>query len=222
MTWVAELGETLFGHGRDLDPLQTSCRAFVMFALALALVRIAGMRAFGRKSSHDTIIVIMLGAVLARAVTGESPFWATVAAGTVLVVVHRVIAMGCARSHRLERLIKGSHRVLYQRGEINWSGMRRAGISRGDLDEATRGKANVRSHTEVSAIYIESSGELTVIESDAMGRDHGIAETPLRPGHRAKPEALDERSEGSAETDVRGGRMKYGLPAAGPAIPPVP
>jgi penicillin-binding protein 1A len=39
------------------------------------------------------------------------------------------------------------------------------------------------------------------------------AETERSPGHRAQPEAPDQRSEGSAESDVRGGRMKYGLRA---------
>jgi tetratricopeptide (TPR) repeat protein len=38
-----------------------------------------------------------------------------------------------------------------------------------------------------------------------------LAETPLRPVHRAKPEPPDQRSEGSAESDVRGDRMKDGL-----------
>jgi hypothetical protein len=41
-----------------------------------------------------------------------------------------------------------------------------------------------------------------------------LAETERSPEHRAKPEAPDQRSEGSAECDVRGGRMKYGLLAA--------
>jgi molecular chaperone DnaK len=38
-----------------------------------------------------------------------------------------------------------------------------------------------------------------------------LAETERSLEHRAKPEAPDQRSEGSAESDVRGGRMKYGL-----------
>jgi predicted hotdog family 3-hydroxylacyl-ACP dehydratase len=41
-----------------------------------------------------------------------------------------------------------------------------------------------------------------------------LAETERSPEHRAKPEAPDQRSEGSAESDGRGGRMKYGLLAA--------
>jgi serine/threonine protein kinase len=62
------------------------------------------------------------------------------------------------------------------------------------------------------------------------------AETERSPGPRAKPGALDQRSEGTAKSDVRGGRMKYGLlgprlatgrdpgprPGAGPQIDPRP
>jgi hypothetical protein len=104
----------------------------------------------------------------------ESPFWPTVAAGTVLVVVHRAIAMACARSKRFERMIKGPNQLLYRSGEIDWAGMRRAGISRADLDEAARGKANVPTHSDVAEIYIESSGELTVVERAAQSeRDVG-------------------------------------------------
>jgi hypothetical protein len=40
------------------------------------------------------------------------------------------------------------------------------------------------------------------------------AETERSPEHRAMPEASDQRSEGSAESNVRGGRMKSGLLAA--------
>jgi D-alanine-D-alanine ligase len=46
------------------------------------------------------------------------------------------------------------------------------------------------------------------------GTEHGdelAAETERSPEDRAKPETPDERSEGSAERDERGDRMKYGL-----------
>jgi SAM-dependent methyltransferase len=47
-----------------------------------------------------------------------------------------------------------------------------------------------------------------------------LAETERSPEHRAKPEAPDQRSEGSAEFDVRGGRMKYGVLATQPPTRP--
>lgn len=160
--------ETLWGHDKDLDALQMAVRSLAMFFVALVLVRIAGMRSFGRKSSFDSIIVIMLGAVLSRAVYGASPFWPIVSAAAVMVVVHRVIAMLTSRVGWVEHVVKGRTATLYRNGEIDWRAMHRAGISRKDLDEAVRARTGRRSLDEVDEIRLEASGELSVIE--ARGR----------------------------------------------------
>jgi hypothetical protein len=44
----------------------------------------AGLRTFAKQSTFDNIIVILLGAVLARGVVGASPFWSTVGASVVM------------------------------------------------------------------------------------------------------------------------------------------
>ncbi len=65
---------TLFGHGKDLDSLQMICRAIVSFFLTLVLIRIAGIRTFGKKTPFDNVITIMLGSIFSRVVVGASPF----------------------------------------------------------------------------------------------------------------------------------------------------
>jgi uncharacterized membrane protein YcaP (DUF421 family) len=82
----------LFGDGQDLNALQMGCRAFVVFFIAVLLLRIAGMRAFGKKSAMDATIAIMLGAILSRSVVGVSPFFPTITAALVLACVHRLMA----------------------------------------------------------------------------------------------------------------------------------
>ncbi len=156
--------DTVFGHGKDLNALQMSCRALVLFFVALALVRIAGMRAFGRKSSFDIVILVGLGAVITRAIYGASPAIPIIAASAVLVVVHRVVAMLTARVAVLERIVKGTTQVIYRDGEMNEKVMRRTGISPTDLDEAVRSNAQTYSKQDVDEIRLETSGELTVIE----------------------------------------------------------
>jgi heme A synthase len=66
--------QTLVGEGKELTILQMSVRAFAMFIIYVVLIRIAGLRTFAKQSTFDNIIVIMLGAVLARGVVGASPF----------------------------------------------------------------------------------------------------------------------------------------------------
>ena len=159
--------ETLFGHGKDLDVVQVCMRAGVLFVIALVLIRIAGMRAFGRKSSFDSTITIMLGAVLSRPVVGASPFWPTVAGCGVLVILHRVLGMATARSHWLERIVKGSPRVVYRDGVDDARQMVRSGISEADLDEVARRHALLPDRRGVHEIVMESSGELSAVTHES-------------------------------------------------------
>jgi uncharacterized membrane protein YcaP (DUF421 family) len=156
--------DTVFGHGRDLDALQMAARAFVLFFVALALIRIGGMRSFGRTSSLDSVVVIMLGAVLSRAIVGVSPAIPTVAGSLVLVLIHRLVAYATVALPWLERLIKGSPATLYDHGELDTDAMRRAGISKNDLVEAVRRHARKPHLDDVDAIVVEASGELSVID----------------------------------------------------------
>jgi uncharacterized membrane protein YcaP (DUF421 family) len=156
--------ETLFGHGRDLDALQMAARALVLFFVALALIRIGGMRTFGRKSSLDSVIVIVLGAVLSRPIVGVSPPIPTVAAALVLVLVHRLVAWATASVPWLDRLIKGSPATLYEHGRLDTQAMHRAGISENDLVEAVHRHARKPRLDDVDTVVVEASGELSVID----------------------------------------------------------
>jgi uncharacterized membrane protein YcaP (DUF421 family) len=160
--------EQLFGSGRDLDALQMCARAFLLFFLMLVLVHVAGMRAFGRKHSFDTIIVITLGALMSRVVVGVSPALPTIAACFVFVVLHRLIAVLTSVSPALERLVKGKQVTLYRGGVFDLPAMRRAGISRKDLEEVVRTKANRLKLSDVLEVHLESSGDLSVVE-DVVG-----------------------------------------------------
>jgi len=157
--------EQLFGRGRDLDALQMSARAFVLFFVMLALVRIAGVRSFGRKSSFDTVIAITLGAILSRLVVGVSSAIPTLAASAVLAVLHRVIAVATATVPAIEKIVKGSSHWVYRGGVFDLPRMHRAGISRADIAEAVRKRGHRDSLRDVLEVHLESNGELTVIES---------------------------------------------------------
>jgi uncharacterized membrane protein YcaP (DUF421 family) len=158
----------LFGEGRDLTTVHMATRALAVFLVMLAYLHIAGMRTFGKKSTFDTIIVITLGALMSRVIVGASEAIPTIVAGGVLVVLHRVIAMLTATVPAVERLVKGSHTVLYRGGVLDLEAMRRTGISRADLEEAVRTKANRLRLTDVLEIHLESSGDLSVID-DVVG-----------------------------------------------------
>ena len=156
--------DEIFGHGQDLTAFQMCARAFVLFFVILAFVRLAGMRAFGRKSSFDTIIVITLGAILGRVIIGASPAIPTICAGGVLVVLDRVTAIFTAQVRSLDRLVKGGHVCVFRDGIYDHGAMRRVGISERDIRQAVRKNTLRDGLDHVHEVFMEYSGELTVIE----------------------------------------------------------
>ena len=160
MEWI----KILFGEGKDLDTLQMSCRAVVAFLITLLLIRIAGIRTFGKKSAFDNVIIIMLGSVLSRVVVGASPFIPTTVACLAFVMVHWVLARISVTNDTIGRWVKGEKSSLYADGQFNRKNMMRARISDKDLKEGLRLGINDESFEQVKEIFIERSGEISIVK----------------------------------------------------------
>ncbi|CAB3700577.1 DUF421 domain-containing protein [Paraburkholderia rhynchosiae] len=156
----------LFGQGRELDPLQMSARAVVVFVITLLLIRISGRRSFGKRSPFDSVVVILLGATLGRAIVGASPFVPTVLASLMIVVCHRLLAWACMRSHALERLVGGVEREVYSNGAFNEREMNAALMTPADVRESVRQTMGSRSLDNVAAAILERNGEVSVIRKE--------------------------------------------------------
>jgi uncharacterized membrane protein YcaP (DUF421 family) len=157
------MSSILWGEGDDLDILQMSVRAFVMFFIALLLIRLGGMRIFGKKSAFDTIIVIMLGAVLARGIIGASPYWSTVAASAVMIGVHRGLAWLSEKYKGINNLIKGKPLLIYESGHIRWDNMKTASLTESDLMESLRLETKKSSLNNIEKAYMETNGRISFI-----------------------------------------------------------
>jgi uncharacterized membrane protein YcaP (DUF421 family) len=153
----------IFGEGRDLNSLQMGCRALVMFFVMVALIRIAGMRTFGKKSAFDHAIVIMLGAILSRAVVGVSPMVPTLAATLVLAFTHRFVAWLSVYNKTVGSIFKGKKILLYKSGRFNRENMKHSFISEEDLMEGVRLEINSGSLESVEEIFMERTGELSIV-----------------------------------------------------------
>ncbi|HEX3166024.1 MAG TPA: YetF domain-containing protein [Chitinophagaceae bacterium] len=154
----------IFGSGEDLSPTQMAVRAFVMFFIALMLIRLAGMRVFGIKTAFDNILVIMLGAILSRGIVGASPFFSTVAAAAAMIVVHKFLAWLAMKHEWVGKIVKGYRHSLYHDGKVREENLRRTAVSKDDLMEGVRLEINKNSLDEVEQIFIEKTGEISVVK----------------------------------------------------------
>jgi uncharacterized membrane protein YcaP (DUF421 family) len=159
-----ELLIKIFGEGKDLTVWQMSARAVTVYFIAMALIRISGKRTFSKKTGFDTIIQIIFGAVLSRAIVGASPFGATIGACFALVVLHRVIAWLIIKNKSIEHFFKGDREILFENEEINQENLNKSLMTKDDLMSDVRLKANINSYDDVDTIFRENTGELSVIK----------------------------------------------------------
>ncbi|MBN9482550.1 MAG: hypothetical protein BGO70_18390 [Bacteroidetes bacterium 43-93] len=156
----------LFGEGKDLTTLQMCDRGIVVFIIAFILIRISGRRSFGARTSFDNIIVILLGAVLSRAVVGVSPFVPVVASCLCIVLLHRLVGWMIAHSPRMARIIEGNKMLLYEKGEFIPGNMGKALVCREDVMQGVRGAALTDDLDKIERIYMERNGSITTIKKE--------------------------------------------------------
>src|SRR3981081_4386662 len=82
------------GKATELTLLQISLRGFFIFVVGLAIVRIGDRRSLAEKTAFDAIFIVLIGSMLSRAINGTAPFFTTIAASIVLMIVHRLFALG--------------------------------------------------------------------------------------------------------------------------------
>lgn len=151
------------GRAVDLSIGQMVLRAVLVFVLAAVLVRLGSRRFMGRESALDLILAILLGSVLSRAINGQAPFLATLAASAGMVATHAVLAYGALRWRWFGRLLKGSATLLVEDGKEIPQAMQDAMVSRGDLLEALRLRGRATRIDQVAFAYLERDGRISII-----------------------------------------------------------
>jgi len=143
-----------------------SCRTVVMFIIALAFIRIAGIKTFGRNSAFDNVIIIMLGAILIRGVVGASPFFPVVISGLTMVLMTRIISIISIYNKAFGKLVKGQSRSLWKNGTINTLNLHKSLLSENDLMESIRKEGNTTSLEDIEEAFLERDGTISVIKKD--------------------------------------------------------
>lgn len=145
---------------------QMALRAVIIFVYGLVLVRLGGQRAFGRITAFDIVLGVMLGSLLSRAITGNSPFWPSLAGSAALVGIHALIAWLSSRWHAFGHVVKGREQRLVEDGRPIEDAMRRASVTEHDLEEALRLRGGVDDLAKVKGAWLERNGDISVVTKD--------------------------------------------------------
>jgi uncharacterized membrane protein YcaP (DUF421 family) len=161
MHWQA-LHDSIGSEGASITWYQMSVRGTLIFAIGLLFVRIAGKRLFGKWGALDTVVAVIIGSNLSRAMTGSAPFFPTICVTAVLLFLHELLVYAAVYVRPLSALIKGQPVQLVRAGRRDDLMMRRHGIGSGDLEESLRchGTQDV---AQVAAAFLERNGTISVV-----------------------------------------------------------
>jgi uncharacterized membrane protein YcaP (DUF421 family) len=154
----------IFGEGKDLTAWQMSSRGIVVFIIALLLIRVSGRRSFGIRAPLDNIIIILLGAILSRAVVGASEFVPVIVSCFVIVVMHRCVGWLIVNSETIGRLVESDKIILYEKGKYVKQHLKRVQLTEEDVMQGVRKSALTEDLNQIKHIYIERNGEISAIK----------------------------------------------------------
>jgi uncharacterized membrane protein YcaP (DUF421 family) len=150
------------GKPEELGVLQVCARAFVVYLVLIAYVRFGKKRFLGEATAFDVILVIMIGSLASRGISGNAPLGATLAAVLLLIAMHWVISYVTEKSPLLSGLTKGHDTMLVKNGRVLHAALRQSHMSIDDLEEDLR-QEGVDSVRKVKEARLERSGKVSVI-----------------------------------------------------------
>lgn len=168
MNTFSQFAGALLGLGmepKDLTSLQVSIRGMIVFVATLIMVRLSSKRSLAEKTAFDAALIVIIASVLARAINGSAPFLPTLIVGFVLVILHRLLAVGAYFSHAFGILIKGKSVVLVENGKLQHKNMRLNHISEHDLEEDMRLDAATEDLSKIKVARVERSGDISFIKA---------------------------------------------------------
>lgn len=156
--------DAIFAQLGHLTWWQECNRVLVVFIYGLAIVRVAGRQVFGKWAALDIIVSVIVGLNLSRAMTGQASLGGTLAATTVPMVLHWLLAQAAVRSAWLAGILEGTPIELGRGGSVDHATMRRDSVSHRDLEEALR-QSSVDEVGKTRRVVLEPSGKINVLKS---------------------------------------------------------
>ena len=137
-------------------------RAVILFAAAVAAVRIMGKRQVGQLQPFELVVMIMIAEMAATPIESvDEPLLAGILPMAALIVCHGLLSWISMRSEKFRVLLCGRPTVLIRHGVICEKELRRSAMTLNDLMEMLR-VGGVQDPAEVETAVQETGGSISV------------------------------------------------------------
>ena len=148
-------------------PIEVAIRTAIVYLFLVIALRLAGRREVGQLSILDLVVILIIVNGVQNAMVGQNT---TLAGGlisaTTLIVLDRGLNILLRRNRQLAHILEGEPILLISGGRVLPEAMRRAQISREELDRAVRAHG-IADAAGVSLAILEPNGSISVIPRDS-------------------------------------------------------
>ena len=138
-----------------------------VYAVLVALVRVVGLRSFSKMSALDFALTITTGAVLASTLLTRSvPLLQGTVALVTLFSLQTAVSWG--RRHGLSAAVDNRPVVLMAGSRMLPENLRKTRVTEDDVWAKLR-ESNVLDPSEVRAVVLETTGDISVLHGDPAG-----------------------------------------------------
>ena len=149
------------------DVVVTIVTAVGIMFLVVLVARLAGLRTFAKMSAFDFASTVAVGSIMASAILSTDVSLLRAAIGIATVVgIQLIVGKFKFKSDAFEDLMENDPVFLMIDGEILDENLRATGVTRGDLIAKLR-EANVIQISEVKAVVMETTGDVSVLHGDS-------------------------------------------------------
>ena len=151
--------------------LGISLSAIGFYIGLMLFTRLMGLRSFSKLSSHDFAMTVGIGSILASTIISDKPsLLQGLFAVAVLFLIQGIISVLRRKVKPLKALIDNQAIILMAHGEYLWDNLKEANLSTSDVQEVLR-KNGIKSKTEIFAVIMETTGDMSVIKNDNVTPD---------------------------------------------------
>jgi uncharacterized membrane protein YcaP (DUF421 family) len=149
-------------------------RGMVLTTIAMlwvvVLVRINGLRSFSKMTNFDFVMTVAIGSLLGSSTQSTTwiGFSQTLTAMAMLFVVQYITARIRKSSATFESLVQNKPVLLMQDGIILDAALIKTRVAKDDLVAKLR-EANVLNFSQVRAVVLETTGDISVLHNEKNG-----------------------------------------------------
>lgn len=138
-----------------------------IFVVMILIVRISGLRTFAKMSSIDFASTIAVGSVLAAVImnSGQSILKGAIALAGI-IGFQTLFSFLVRKYNVIKKIATNDPLMLMRDGQILYDNLKSANVDIGSLMAKLR-EANVLDYSEVKAVILESTGDMSVLHGDS-------------------------------------------------------